>query len=135
MCYDLVPSYLVLSDHVMSAFQQEHQAFPLIKLKDTVSNILDHAYHSLLPMIPIGLDHTFDQTPSIWTIHLTRPLTSICTALIESFHIMPSSNKHAVINMGRYHFYDKSPNEYCLMDEDLSLTTDKSNFDQIMMRN
>jgi hypothetical protein len=25
MCYDLVPSYLVLSDHVISALQQGHQ--------------------------------------------------------------------------------------------------------------
>jgi hypothetical protein len=36
----------------------------------------------------------------------------------------PSSNKHAVIKMGRYHFYDKSPNDYCFMDEDHDLNTD-----------
>jgi hypothetical protein len=53
MCYDLVPSYLVPSDHVISAFQQGHQAFPLVKLKDSVNNILGHADHSLLPMVPI----------------------------------------------------------------------------------
>jgi hypothetical protein len=38
MCYDLVPSYLVPSDHVISAFQQGHQAFPLVKLKDNFTN-------------------------------------------------------------------------------------------------
>jgi hypothetical protein len=26
--------------------------------------------------------------------------------------------------MGRYHIYDKSPNEYSFMDENLGLTTD-----------
>jgi hypothetical protein len=35
---------------------------------------------------------------------------------------------HSVTDMGRYHFYDKSPNEYSFMDEDLGLTTDESNF-------
>jgi hypothetical protein len=43
MCYDLVPSNLVPSDHMISTFQQRHQAFPLVKLKDSVSNILGHA--------------------------------------------------------------------------------------------
>jgi hypothetical protein len=44
--------------------------------------------------------------------------------------MMPSSKKHAAIKMGRYHFYDESPNDYSFMDEDLGLTTDESNFDQ-----
>jgi hypothetical protein len=44
-------------------------------------------------------------------------------------HAMPSSSKHLAINMGRYHFYNESPNEYSFTDEDLGLTTDKSNFD------
>ena len=39
LCYDLVPSYLVPSDHVISAFQQGHQAFPLVKLKDSITNL------------------------------------------------------------------------------------------------
>ena len=45
MCYDLAlaPSYLVPSDHVISAFQQGHQAFPLVKLKDNLTNALGHA--------------------------------------------------------------------------------------------
>jgi hypothetical protein len=42
---------------------------------------------------------------------------------------MPSSSKYLAINMGRYHFYHESLNEYSFMDEDLGLTTDKSNFD------
>ncbi len=46
MCYDLIPSYLVLSDHVISAYQQGHQAFPLVKLKDNSTNALDDAYQS-----------------------------------------------------------------------------------------
>jgi hypothetical protein len=36
---------------------------------------------------------------------------------------------HARALMGRYHFYHESLNEYSFMDEDLGLTTDKSNFD------
>jgi hypothetical protein len=71
-------------------------------------------------MVPICLDHTFAQTPNLHS-H---------TALIEQFHATSSSNKHAVIIMGRYHFYDESPNEYSFMDEGLGLTTDKSNFYQ-----
>jgi hypothetical protein len=51
-------------------------------------------------------------------------------ALIDHFHAAPSSSMHSVINMGRYHFYDESPNEYSFMDEDLGLTTDESNLDQ-----
>jgi hypothetical protein len=105
---------------MISAFQQGHQAFPLVKLKDSISNVLGHAYHSLLPMVPICLDHTFTQTLDL---HMH-------TALSDQFHVVPSSNKHAVVNMGRYHFYDESPNEYSFMDEDFGLTTDKSNFDQ-----
>jgi hypothetical protein len=67
-------------------------------------------------MVPIHLDHTFAQTPDL---HLH-------TASTVWFHITPLSNKHVVIKMGRYHFYDKSPNEYFFTDEDLGLT----NFDQ-----
>jgi hypothetical protein len=48
-----------------------------------------------LPMVPICLDHTFDQTPNLHSN----------TALIAWLHMKPSSIKHAVINMGRYHFY------------------------------
>ncbi len=84
MCYDLVPSYLVPSDHVISAFQHKHQAFLLVKLKDSIKNALGHTYHSLSPMVPICLDHTFAQTPNL---HLHTALTEW-------------SNKHAVINMG-----------------------------------
>jgi hypothetical protein len=105
---------------VISTYQQGHQALPLVKLKDSVSNILGHVYHSLLPMIPIRLDHTFTQTPNL---HLH-------TASIEQFHAKPFSNKHAAINIGRYHFYNESHNEYSIMDEDLGLTTDESDFDQ-----
>jgi hypothetical protein len=74
-----------------------------------------------LPMVPIWcLDHTFAQNHYL---HLH-------TALIKWSHATPSSNKHVVINMGRYHFYDESPNEYSFTDEDLGLTTDEPNFDQ-----
>ena len=119
MCYDLVPSYLVPSDHMISAFQQGHQAFPLVKLKDNFTNALGDTYHSLLPMVPICLDHTFAQNPNLHS-H---------TALFDHFHAMPSSSKHLAINMGRYHFYNESPNEYSFTDEDLGLTTDESDFD------
>jgi hypothetical protein len=51
MCNDLVSSYLVLSEHMISAFQKVYQACPLVKLYDSVSNVLGHACHSLFPMI------------------------------------------------------------------------------------
>jgi hypothetical protein len=70
MCCDLVPSYLVPSDHLISAFQQGHQAFPLVKLKDNFTDALDNAYCSILPMVPIHPDHIFAQYP-----------TFICTQL------------------------------------------------------
>jgi hypothetical protein len=94
---------------MISAFQQQgHQAFPLVKLKDNFTNALGDTFHSLLPMVPI---HSH-------------------TALFDHFqpcHAMPSSSNRLVTNMGRYHFYEKSPNEYSFMDEDLGLTTDESN--------
>jgi hypothetical protein len=50
--------------------------------------------------------------------------------LIDHSHSIPSSSKHSVINMGRYHFYNESPNEYSFIDEDLGLSSDESDFDQ-----
>ena len=68
ICYDLVPSPLVASDLVISAFQQGHQTFPLVKLKDSGSNALGHTYHFFLPMVPIKLDHTLTRhSPYIYT--------------------------------------------------------------------
>jgi hypothetical protein len=62
MCYDLVSLQLVLSDHLILAFQQGHQASPpLVKLKDSITSALGNTYQSLLPMVPIHLDHTFTQ--------------------------------------------------------------------------
>jgi hypothetical protein len=123
MCYDFLTSYLVLSDHMISAFQQQgHQAFPLVKLKDHFTNALGNTFHSLLPMVPICLDHTFAQNSNLHS-H---------TALFDHFQpchgCLPAAIIASVTNMGRYHFYDKSPNEYSFMDEDLGLTTDESNF-------
>jgi hypothetical protein len=43
---------------------------------------------------------------------------------------LQATSSHSLINMGRYHFYNESPNEYSFTDEDLGLTTDESNFDQ-----
>jgi hypothetical protein len=120
VCYDLVPSQLVPSDHLISAFQQGHQPFPLVKLKDNFTSSHDDTYHSFLPMVPICLDHTFTQYPDL---HLH-------TTLIDHFHATPSSSKHSVINMGRYHFYNESPHEYSFTDEDLGLSTDEPDFDQ-----
>jgi hypothetical protein len=85
MCYDLVSSQLVLSDHSISAFQQGHQAFPLVKLKDDT-------YHSSSPMVPICLEHTFTQYPDLH-LHMT---------LIDCFWDIPPSCKHSAINKGRY---------------------------------
>jgi hypothetical protein len=49
----------VASDHIISAFQQGHQVFPLFKLKDSGSDAFGYSYHSLLPMVHIHLDHIF----------------------------------------------------------------------------
>jgi hypothetical protein len=90
ICYDLVASSLVPSDHMVSTFQQGHQAFPLVRLNNSVSNVIGHVYHPLLPIVPIHLDHAFDQTLNLHS-H---------TALIVQLHMTSSSIKHAVINMG-----------------------------------
>jgi hypothetical protein len=95
MCYDLVSSQLVPSDHLISAFQQGHQEFPLVKLKDDT-------YHSFLPMVPIQLGHTFAQYTDL----------SLHTTLLDQLWAIRTSCKHLVINMGSYNFYDESPNEY-----------------------
>jgi hypothetical protein len=102
MCYDLIPSYYVLSDHMISAPQHGHQAFPLVKLKYYSTDALDIASHSLLPMVSNHLDHAFAQDPALHSY----------TALFDHSHAMLSSSKHSAINMGRYHFYNESPNEY-----------------------
>jgi hypothetical protein len=45
--YELVPLLPVASYHVISAFQQGHQALPLVIVKTTDSNTYSHTYHSL----------------------------------------------------------------------------------------
>jgi hypothetical protein len=110
MCCDLVSLQLIPSDYLILAFQQGHQALPLVKFKDDT-------YHSFSPMVPICLDHTFTQYPDL-CLH---------TTLIDSFQAISPSHKHSAINMGRYHFYNESPNEYSFMNEDLGLPTDESN--------
>jgi hypothetical protein len=88
-CYDLIPSYLVSSDHMISTFQQGHQAFPLVKLKDNSTNALGDTYHSLLPMVPICLDHAFAQNP---TLHSHTALFDMfpCHAFKQQPSIWPS---------------------------------------------
>ena len=68
MYYDLVPSQIVSSDHLISAFQQGHQAFPLVKLKDNSTCSLQ---------IPTPLFCPWSLF--VWTIPLPSTLTSICT--------------------------------------------------------
>jgi hypothetical protein len=48
--YDLVPLLPVASNHVISAFQCGHQAFPLVKAKMTNGNTYGNTYH-FLPII------------------------------------------------------------------------------------
>jgi hypothetical protein len=85
MCYDLIPSYLVSSNHVISPYQQGHQAFLLVKLKDNTTNALDNAYHSLLPMVLIHLDHASVQNPALHS-HPT---------LFDHFHDMHAFKQQA----------------------------------------
>jgi hypothetical protein len=42
--YVLVAPLPVASNHIISAFQQGHQAFPLVKVKTTNDNTCDHSY-------------------------------------------------------------------------------------------
>jgi hypothetical protein len=44
--YELVPLLPVTSNHIISAFQQGHQAFPLVKVKTTDGNAYGHTYLS-----------------------------------------------------------------------------------------
>ena len=46
--YELVPLLPVTSNHIISAFQQGHQAFPLVNLKTTNGNTYGYTYHFLL---------------------------------------------------------------------------------------
>jgi hypothetical protein len=71
-------------------------------------------------MVPICLDHTFAQYPDI-LLH---------TTVLDYFHATPSNSNHRVVNMGRYHFYNESPNVYSFTDKDLGLSTNEPDFDQ-----
>jgi hypothetical protein len=123
MCYDLVPSYLIPSDHMISAFQQQgHQAFPLVKLKDNFTNALGDTYHSLLPMVPICLDHTFAQNPDLHSHTALFDHFQPCHAFQQQ-SLLRSSIWGDIISMTSLPM-----NQYSFMDEDLGLTTDKSNF-------
>jgi hypothetical protein len=44
--YELVPSLPVMSNYIISAFQQGHQAFLLVKVKTSNGNTYAHTYHS-----------------------------------------------------------------------------------------
>jgi hypothetical protein len=68
MYYDLLPSQIVLFDHPISAFQQGHQAFPFVKLKDNSTCSLNNTYPTFSPW-----------SLFVWTIPLPSILTSICT--------------------------------------------------------
>jgi hypothetical protein len=47
--YELVPLPPDVSNHVTSALQQGHQAFPLVKVKTTDGNAHGHTYFSAYP--------------------------------------------------------------------------------------
>jgi hypothetical protein len=57
--YELVPPLPAMSNHVISAFQQGHQAFPpLVKVKTTNDNTFDHTYpFSVNPLVAEPLDY------------------------------------------------------------------------------
>jgi hypothetical protein len=115
MCHDLVSSQLVLSDHLISAFQQRHQACHHVKLnKDNTTSALGNTYHSISPLVPICLDHTFAQYPNL-CLHRT---------LIDCFQAMPSSSKHLAMIWGDIISMMSLP-----MRTDLGLSTNESDFD------
>jgi hypothetical protein len=47
--YELVILLPVMSNYIISAFQQGHQAFPLVKVKTTDGNPHSHTYFSAYP--------------------------------------------------------------------------------------
>jgi hypothetical protein len=56
--YELVPLPPVTSNHVISAFQQGHQAFLLVKIKTTDDNTYDHTHpFSVNPSVVEPLDY------------------------------------------------------------------------------
>jgi hypothetical protein len=56
--YEIVPPLPVMSNHVISAFQQGHQAFPLVKVKTTNDNTYGHTYpFSVNPLVAEPLDY------------------------------------------------------------------------------
>jgi hypothetical protein len=98
ICYDLVPSYLVPSDHLISAFQQGHQAFPLVKLKDNLTNAFGNVYCCF----------PFTHGPHLPGPYICPvPDLHLHMTLIDHCYAAPSSNNHLAINIGRYHFYNK----------------------------
>jgi hypothetical protein len=108
---------------MISAFQQQgHQAFPLVKLKDNFTNALGDTYHSLLPMVPICLDHTFAQNPDLHSHTALFDHFQPCHAFQQQ-SLLRSSIWGDIISMTSLPM-----NQYSFMDEDLGLTTDKSNF-------
>jgi hypothetical protein len=77
----VIPVQYAMALYLHPLFHLTNRAISLpsfVKLKDSDNNILGHAYHSLLPMIPIHLDHAFNQTPDI-CLH---------KALIEGLNMM-----------------------------------------------
>jgi hypothetical protein len=56
--YELVTLLPIVSNHVISAFQQGFQAFPLVKIKTTKDNAYDHSYpFSVNPLAAEPLDY------------------------------------------------------------------------------
>jgi hypothetical protein len=68
MHYDLVPSQLVLSDQLVPAFQQGHQAFFIVELKDKSTVLMATPTIAFCPW-----------SPFVWTIHLSKTIPFICT--------------------------------------------------------
>jgi hypothetical protein len=69
--YELVPQLPVMSNHIISALQQGHQAFPLVKAKTTNGNTYDHTYpFSVNLLVAEPLDYGENLFPLCW--HLTH---------------------------------------------------------------
>jgi hypothetical protein len=86
------------------------QTFPLVKLKENITSVLAWQY----------LPHFFANGPYLSGPYLHPvPDLHLHMTLLDRFHAMPSSSKHSAISMGRYHFYEESPNEYSFTNEDL----------------
>jgi hypothetical protein len=75
------------SNHIISAFQQGHQPFPLVKVKKTNGNTYGHTYHKSFG----GRTWLYNSHHLLWGEIDTRPITwspTSCGIICFAFYIL-----------------------------------------------